>query len=130
LALLVALVPLALAALTLTLPALALPLAFLLVAALLAALLIVVIVLLILVLLVLRQNETRLAQIPGLGPNAAGEGGNPHRRPYKEDCMSRAYQGHFLAFRSYGRNSLRSFIKSHVATFLRTDHRACLMAAA
>jgi hypothetical protein len=51
--------------------------------------------------------------------NSARRGGNPHRRTYKEYCVSSAYNGHFLAFRWNGHSKkLRpALIKSRVASF-------------
>jgi hypothetical protein len=69
--------------------------------------------------LALREDDPRVVQRPGFGLNSARRGGNPHRRTYKEYCVSSAYNGHFLAFRWNGHSKkLRpALIKSRVASF-------------
>jgi hypothetical protein len=52
--------------------------------------------------LLLRHNDPRILLSPGFGLYRARRGGNPHRRAYKENCVSSAYYGHFLAFRWIG----------------------------
>jgi hypothetical protein len=53
--------------------------------------------------LVLRHNDPRfIIECPGFGLYRARRGGNPHRRTYKENCVSRSYYRHFLAFRWIG----------------------------